>query len=73
MSVIELKSPEALCVTDERGKRIDGGNQYWYPGGEYVARRGCGPATAWAALSRSYWQTKKNSFIIGFKKEGEEL
>lgn len=46
MGVTELKNLELLYVTDERGAVAAGGNQYWYPKGDFVPGAACGSATA---------------------------
>ena len=44
--VTGLKKPELLYVPDEQGSKFFGGNQYWYPKGDFVPGGACGATTA---------------------------
>ena len=44
--MIGLKKPELLYITDEHGARFFGGNQYWYPKGDFAPGGACGATTA---------------------------
>jgi len=51
MSVLELKKPELLLVEDDRGQRLVGGDQLWYPKKGYIPSGACGAAVAACILA----------------------
>jgi len=51
MSILELKKPELLLVEDDRGQRVVGGDQLWYPKKGYIPSGACGAAVAACMLA----------------------
>jgi len=46
MGTIILQKPELLYITGENGTRPIGGNQYWYPKGDFFPKGACAATTA---------------------------
>jgi len=44
--VIEIRRPELFYVANEKGIKVYGSNQNWYPKGEFYPKGACGPAVA---------------------------
>jgi len=69
MEQIELKKQELLYVTGEHGERFFGGNQYWYPKGDFTPGGACGSTTAsniLAYILKARPELLKKTSIEGF-------